>query len=262
MSEHNHKESKNAILKILACGYTQKNPNTYFRMDTVDIVDTVLQIKGILSHSAQGASTAELWNKVNFYYRPESQERSCCGRLTSYFSSHCPQVPHMDKLRVSNIPSLGQDWATPQSPEQGENRVPISTSIAGNSLLFGLNCPDSFPLILFFLLLYPITITTQIVNALQRSFSSLPIGHQRNQKTSHQNPKKISWIHLPKKQELPLGWHWIHPWLHVNKSGHWYTLTTFLWPFPHLSSVTCCFCFKGWWKPAPFNTLRCKDFYC
>lgn len=176
------------FLKILACGHTHKNPNTYSRMACVD---TLLQIKGILCQVPRELPQQSYGiESIYCYYRAESQARSCCGRLASYFSSHCPQFPHMNKLWISNTACLGQDWATPQSPEQAGNTSPISTSAAGNPLLFGLNCPDSLPWILFFLLLYPTTITIQFMNALQRSSSSLPGGHQRNHKTSHQNSKK------------------------------------------------------------------------
>lgn len=140
---------------------------------------------------AQEASTAELWNTINFYYRPESQARSCCGKLTSYFSSHCPQFLHMDKW-ISNTPCLGQDWATPQTQSRERTQFPFLLQLLATLSWFGaLTVQILFPeWFIFFLWLNPITITIQFVNALRRSFSPLPSGHQRNQTTSHQNPKK------------------------------------------------------------------------
>lgn len=97
--------------------------------------------------------------------------------------------PHGQDLDFQH-PLLGPRLSNTTEPRAGREHSSHFYLNCSNSLLFVLNCPDSVPWILFFLLLYPITITIQLVNALQRSFSSLPSGHQRNQKTSHQNPKK------------------------------------------------------------------------
>lgn len=160
-------------------------------------VDTLLQIKGILCRSAQGASTAELQSTVNFYYTAESQAGSCCGRLNSYFSSHCPVSPRGQALDFQH-PLLGLRLSNTTEPRAGRE----------HSSHFYFNCRQLSCLALTVQILFPESFfpralphhqnhpacecTTEIL------FISLKQTPKKLENLSPK-PKKISWIHFPKK---------------------------------------------------------------